>query len=125
MKIIIPISNYPSSTIIKRVLEISYYTKNYEEQVYLIPYVIKHYDIDDSPLLCIPDHISTLIANNELRIWVRPDYSYSDVFIEDGAEIGMFDYLQQLQKATTDQNIIMSQILKLDSENRFNNYENN
>lgn len=120
--IIIEISNAPGDVTIKRKVEVHQYTKNYIDSIYVIPYTIKHYDNSDQHLSYIPDYHNMLMATNTLRVWIGPGETYSMTFVEGYIEMGMFDFLQLLQKTMTDQAIITAQILRVDSEGRFNDY---
>ena len=122
MIFLIDISNAPGASVIKRKVEIRSHTKDYYNETYVVPYKIKHYDNNNDAIMCIPDYISVLNANNGKRVWIGPQGQYSEVFVAGYTEMGQYDFLQNLQKTLTDQQIITAQIQKLDTEGKFNIY---
>jgi len=120
--IIVDISNAPGASIIKRKIEVIQYTKHYTDFVYTVPYTIKHYDENDQPLSYIQNYHNILIADNIKRVWLSPQGQMFEEETPGCTEMGMFDFLQLLQKSMTDQAIITAQILRLDSQQSFDTY---
>lgn len=119
--IIINISNSKKIglTNVKRKITINGYTKDYVNSVYTIPYLLEHFDVNDEKIHLIPDVNYTLVADNIKSIWVRANGTTSRVYIDSAQEFKMYDFFQQLQKTYSDQQIISSQIIELDSSGYF------
>src|SRR5690606_35952677 len=120
--IIVDISDYLVASIIKRKIDVNQYTKHYTDFVYTVPYTIKHYDENDQPLSYIQNYHNILIADNIKRVWLSPQGQMFEEETPGCTEMGMFDFLQLLQKSMTDQAIITAQILRLDSQQSFDTY---
>ena len=120
--IVINISNAPGASVIKRKVIVEEYHKSYVNENYVVPYKIEHYDSNDQRLPYIPDYVNVLIADNIIRVWVNAQLQYFDVETPNCTEMGMFQYLQELQKHVSDEVIINGQFQILDGQGRFSSY---
>lgn len=69
----INISNHPSSSEIKRVIEVPGYHKDFINTNYIVPYTLKHIDNNGNAILGFTDYNFVLNASNEK--YVRVDAS--------------------------------------------------
>jgi hypothetical protein len=103
---------------LKREIIVTKYTEDLVGKTFTVPYTIKHLNINNE-YVGIPDVYAELIATNEKILNINKTTFQEEVESENTFQLGQYDYLKQLQKKITNEQIITGQILSLNSKNYF------